>query len=92
MSMASETLIPVEEYLRMHSDGPEPDYLDGQIVERHLGSKPHSRAQKRLLLFFEALSKSFRLDAYPELTLKHDVPAFELPDLGVTLSAADVFA
>jgi Uma2 family endonuclease len=86
--MASKTLIPLEEHLTMRFEGPEPDYLDGQIVERHLGSKPHSKAQKRLLLFFEALSKSFRLEPYPELTLKISATRYRVADIAV-LAASD---
>ena len=37
--MASKTLVPVEEYLKMSFDGPEPEYLDGEIVERHSRTK-----------------------------------------------------
>ena len=38
MTRASKTLVTAEEYLKMSSDGPEPDYLDGELKERHLGS------------------------------------------------------
>jgi Uma2 family endonuclease len=81
--MAGKTLITVEEYLKSSFDGAEPDYLDGEIVERHLGSKPHSKVQMRLLLFFEALSKSRSLEAYPELTLKLSPTRYRVADVAV---------
>jgi len=81
--MASKTLVPVEEYLKMSFDGPEPDYVDGELVERHLGSKPHSKAQKRLLRCFEALSTSCLLEAYPEITLRISPTRYRVADLAV---------
>lgn len=81
--MASKTLMTVGEYLKSTFDGPEPEYVDGEVVERHLGSKPHSKVQKRLLLFFEALRKSYSLEAYPELTLKLSPTRYRVADVAV---------
>jgi len=50
--MASKTLVPVEEYLRAGFDEPEPEYLDGELIERRLGSFPHSEAQEEADHFF----------------------------------------
>ena len=47
--MASKTLIPVEEDVALNVDRPEPDYVDGEIIERHLGATPHFEAQERIL-------------------------------------------
>jgi Uma2 family endonuclease len=81
--MASKTLVPVEEYLKMSFDGPEPEYLDGEILERHLGSKPHSKVQKRLILSFEALRESCSLEVYPEITLRISPTRYRVADLAV---------
>ena len=81
--MASKTLVPVEEYLRTGFDEPEPEYLDGEIIERHLGSVPHSEAQARLLDFFRSLKQSFKLFAYPELTLRLSPSRYRIADVAV---------
>ena len=81
--MASKTLIPVEQYLTMSFDGPEPDYVEGEIVERHLGSFPHSEAQERVLEFFLSLKESFSLFAFPELTLKLSSGRYRVADVAV---------
>jgi hypothetical protein len=39
--MSTKALVPVED-LRMSFEGPDPEYLDGELVERNLGGKPHS--------------------------------------------------
>ena len=81
--MASKTLVPVEEYLKSTFDGPELDYVDGEIIERHLGSIPHFKAQKRLLDLFGSLEQSFRLFAYPEVTLRLSPSRYRIADVAV---------
>ena len=43
--MATKTLITEAEFLRMTFDGPEPDYLDGELVERAMPNTQHGTAQ-----------------------------------------------
>jgi Uma2 family endonuclease len=81
--MASKTLIPVSEYLRMSFDGPDREYIDGEIIERSLGSKPHSEAQMRLLLFFHSLSDRHSLYIYPDLRVKLSGQRYRVPDIAV---------
>jgi len=50
--MSTRALVPVEEYLRMSFEGPDPEYLDGELVERNLGDDSHSSTQARLAIFF----------------------------------------
>ena len=86
--MAGKTLVPVEEYLIRSFDGPEPEYVDGEIVERHLGSIPHFKAQERMLEFFRSLKQSFRLFGYPEVTLRLSPRRYRIAD--VVVFAGDV--
>src|SRR2546422_322920 len=79
--MASKTLVTVEEYLRMSFDGPEPEYLDGEIVERQWPLIPHSKGQKRLLEFFCSLKQSCSLFAYPEVTLSLSPTRYRIADV-----------
>ena len=44
--------MPVEEYLRMSFEGPDPEYLDGELVKRNLGDDSHSSTQARLAIWF----------------------------------------
>ena len=50
--MSTRALVPVEEYLRMSFEGPDPEYLDGELVERNLGDDSHSSTQARLAIYF----------------------------------------
>ncbi|HLI86988.1 MAG TPA: Uma2 family endonuclease [Bryobacteraceae bacterium] len=47
--MATGTLISVEEYLRTYYD-PDMEYVDGQLVERSVGQRRHSRLQSLLVM------------------------------------------
>jgi len=42
--MATTTIVPVEEYLRTSYD-PDMEYVDGALLERHVGERKHSRLQ-----------------------------------------------
>ena len=81
--MASKALVPVEQYLRMSFDGPDREYVDGEIVERHVGENPHSKAQLRLILLLSGLRTRSPLHIRPELRL-HLAPArYRIPDIAV---------
>ena len=71
----------VEQYLKMSFDGPEPEYVDGEIIERHWPLIPHSKAQKRLLDFFRSLKQSHSLFGYPEVTLRLSPTHYRIADV-----------
>ena len=81
--MATVPVVPVEEYLRMQFEGPDMEYLDGELVERHLGGKPHSNAQANLTAIFLELRKRTTIRAYPELHLRTAPRRFRIADLAV---------
>ena len=81
--MASKTLVPVEEYLKMSFEGAEPEYVDGEIVGRRLGSTPHFKAQGRMLEFFRPLRQSHSLYGYSEVTLKISPTRYRVADVAV---------
>ena len=43
--MATKTLVTEAEYLGMTFDGPEPDYVDGELVERAMPNEDHGTVQ-----------------------------------------------
>lgn len=83
--MASTTiLIPVEEYLRTVYR-PDCDYVDGEVLERNMGEKPHSRLQKFFINFFESLEEEYDFETLPEQRLQISPTRYRIPD--VMLSA-----
>ena len=49
--MKAATLVPVEEYLRTTYE-PDCDYVDGEVLERNLGERDHSKLQSELVFYF----------------------------------------
>ena len=81
--MANKTVLPVEEDLTNRFDRPEPDYVDGEIIERNVGSIRHFKAQQRLLEFFGSLKQSCSLFGYPEVTLELSPTRYRVADVVV---------
>jgi Uma2 family endonuclease len=59
------------------------EYLDGRVVERHLGSIPHSAAQGRMLEFFDPLKQSSKLFGYPAVTMSLSPSRYRIADVAV---------
>lgn len=86
----STTLVPLEEYLDTDYS-PDREYVDGVLVERNVGKRPHSRVQSNLDHFLQQRYPA--LHVWTELRL-HTTPArVRLPDVCVTLEDpnTDVF-
>jgi Uma2 family endonuclease len=81
--MAATTAVSVEEYLRMSFDGADCDYVDGEIVERNVGEKPHSKAQLHLIGVFLETAQALGLCPLPELRLRIAPRRFRVADLAV---------
>ena len=47
----------VEEYLRTSFDGSDCEYLDGEVVERNMGERPHSAVQANLIELLRELRR-----------------------------------
>lgn len=82
---STATLVSVEEYLRTSFPEGDREYVDGQIVERNLGEKSHSRAQRQLILFFTALLRTHGTHVFPEQCVQVSPTRFRVPDVCVYL-------
>ena len=81
--MTVKTLMDVEEYLRTSFDGPDCEYLDGEIVERNVGELPHSRVQKRLLTALDGLVSPQGMEVLPEIRIRMTPTRYRVPDIAV---------
>ena len=81
--MSTRALGPVEEYLRMSFDGPDPEYLDGELVERNLGDDSHSSAQSNLDGILHPLKKKFRIHVRPEIHMRLAPTRIRVADLAI---------
>ncbi len=74
--MASKTLITPEQYLATPYER-EPEYVHGEIVERSLPTKRHSKIQQRLSMMLDPIG------CYPEMRLQLADDVFRIPDISV---------
>jgi len=82
--MATSISVPVEEYLRT-TYRPDMEYVDGELVERHLGEHKHSRLQTLVLFELGARERDRRFRVLTEqrvgvIGTKH---RYRIPDVCV---------
>jgi Uma2 family endonuclease len=80
--MGATTLISVAEYLNT-SYSPDREYIDGQIVERNLGEKTHSRIQRKLIISIDRVAKDLGIEVFPEQRVQVSATRFRIPDVTV---------
>ena len=80
--MGAATQIAVEEYLRT-SYRPDREYVDGQVRERNLGEKSHSRLQFHLALYFHLRSVALNLKPFSEWRVQVSKSRYRVPDVCV---------
>jgi Uma2 family endonuclease len=82
--MSTGTLISVDEYLRT-SYSPDREYVDGELVEIHVGEWPHSIVQRNIIV---ALTTKYPgVFAVPEIRSHTRATRYRLPDVAVVLKS-----
>lgn len=80
--MPAGTLISVSEYLSTSYD-PDCDYVDGEVLERNLGERDHSKIQRNLILYFGTRRKQWHVHVFPEQRVQVSPARFRVPDVCV---------
>jgi Uma2 family endonuclease len=81
--MATIVTIPVEEYLAT-SYKPDMEYVDGQLVERHVGEYFHSRLQLLIGALFLSRERERRFRVFTELRVEvRQRRRYRIPDICV---------
>ena len=81
--MGAKTLISESEYLQMTFDGPEAEYVDGEVQERSMPGFFHSRAASWVHGMFFMASLKHPLFPCPELRMRVAPGRIRVPDLVV---------
>src|SRR4051812_36122704 len=74
--MATKAFITPEQYLAAPYER-EPEYVRGEILERSLPTKRHSKTQQRLSVLLD------RIGCYPELRMRLAEDIYRIPDIAV---------
>jgi Uma2 family endonuclease len=85
--MALGVLVALEDYLKT-SYAPDRDYIDGEVVERHLGEFEHSSAQREILLFLATHYPALRKRLQPEQRVQVAPSRFRIPDVCILAEGA----
>ena len=80
--MDATTLVSVEEYLSSVYE-PDCDYVDGEIEDRNVGEKDHSKLQFRVQML---LSRVPGISIFPEVRIRLAPTRFRVPDVAVYLA------
>lgn len=67
---------------------PDMEYIDGTLVERHVGTILHSRLQRILLVYLDAFRKSRNVEALPECRTMVSSVRYRIPDVMLVSSPA----
>jgi Uma2 family endonuclease len=81
--MSTKVLTDVGEYLRTSFEGPDCEYLDGEIVERNMGEIPHSAVQGTLYRLLWQLRSALGLLALSEIRIQISPTRYRVADLAV---------
>jgi Uma2 family endonuclease len=82
--MATQTLVAPEDYLKASFDGPDREYVDGELVERGKPTYLHGKVQALLCILFGALIKRYPIFIVTEV--RHAVTPnhlYRIPDVAV---------
>lgn len=84
MAAHASPLVSVEEYLRSDYE-PDCDYVDGELVERHLGERDHGETQFAIYAHFKGSGKRHQLRVYPGTRMRVSPTRYRVPDVCVTI-------
>src|SRR5258708_32794409 len=79
--MRPKVLMGVDEYLRTSFDGPDCEYLDGEIIERNMGELPHGDVQGNLYYLLRQMRKRLGLRVVPEIRIQISPTRYRVADL-----------
>ena len=73
----------VDEYLRTSFDGPDCEYLDGEVIERNMGELPHAGVQGNLYYLLRMLRSRIGIIVFPEIRIQISPTRFRVADIAV---------
>src|ERR1700722_1379833 len=82
--MAAATLVSVEEYLATSYD-PDCDYVDGELEDRNVGEKDHSKLKTGLSSYLYVHRKKGGISVFVEERVHVSATRYRVPDICVTV-------
>jgi len=82
--MGMRALVPVEEYLATVYE-PDCDYVDGELIDRNVGEKSHSKVQRWFIAFFFNQRAALGTHVFPEQRIRMGPKKYRVPDVCVVV-------
>src|SRR5437867_10431199 len=76
-------MMDVDEYLRTSFDGPDCEYLDGEVIERNMGELPHADVQGNHYYLLRGLRSRLGIRVVPEIRIRISPTRYRVADLAV---------
>lgn len=80
-ALPTRPLVSVDEYLNTSYPDGDREYLDGQVVERYMGTPGHSALQKILIVHLAAFESAFQIAVRPECRTRIAETRYRVPDI-----------
>jgi Uma2 family endonuclease len=87
--MSTRMLVSEEEYLHTSYE-PDCDYVDGELVERNVGTPAHSLTQSLLILYFGRKRKLWGILVYPEVRFRIRKGKYLVPDIAIVAGEKEI--
>jgi Uma2 family endonuclease len=81
-SEVAPPLVSEQEYLHSAYE-PDCDYVQGILLERNVGERPHSILQRELIVYFANRRKEWRLIPFPEQRIRVGPGRYRIPDIAI---------
>jgi len=88
MRMGTTALVSLAEYLNTSYE-PDCDYVDGELEDRNVGERDHSRLQTALSAYLYVNRKRWGVSVFVEQRVRVSATRYRVPDICVTLSAPE---
>ncbi len=80
--MPTHATVSEEEYLHTSYE-PDCEYLDGELVERNVGTLSHSKLQWLLSMYFGRRCRIWGIHVYPDVRVRIRTGRYLIPDLAI---------
>ena len=81
--MSTKALISVNEYLKTSFDGPDCEYLDGEVVERNMGELEHADVQTTRAYLLRQLRPTLGIRVATEFRVRISPTRYRVADVAV---------
>src|SRR5579859_4496090 len=81
--MSAKVLMSVDEYLKTSFDGPDCEYLDGEVVERNMGELEHADVQTTLAHLLRLQRRSLGIRVATEIRIRISPTRYRVADVAV---------